>query len=528
MTTADDLNLVQKFGLIQPRDWITLRPFQQLGHWRGVKALGRLLISIDKGLGKTIVDYLILEDLGSPRLVVCCTTNAYTTWEQEAIKWKTAYGDKCQIVEGSALKRGIQWKNPNAQVFVTNPVCFLNDCGGIARKGISSDVIVPSWVFQSGWALVLDEFQNFLRNHGTKKKPNRFFQLLCKLPFTYFLPTSGSAISKGPQDIWPVLHIINPKRYPSYWKYVYTWCDTDDAGFGVQINGPKPSAVQNFRQFVGQDYFHRTKAMVKDQLPPKNRNFLDVYMHDWQQRLHDELRDQLWTETPDGEFLFAKNTLAMIHQLRLALICPKALHPSYGYGAGIEALADTCEFEGIKRFVISTPFKAPIPHLKTYLESRGIKVWVLQGGIKKEDRERYIREWSEGEGAIIQTIKYAQSYELIASPYGFMLGYEWDPEFNKQAEDRQNRLTSTEPTFISYVRHLGGYDEDIIDILVEKAVNVNILWGHYGRKLIKRKDIVPEVDLSVSVAATINMDQISWADQLTDEEIGNDELVEEF
>lgn len=510
MTTVQDLNTIAQRGLVQPRDFVVLKPYQLLGYDKLISTKARLLLSLDKGLGKTILDYLALEDLGAPKTVVCCTTNAYTTWEQEAIKWKTAYGDRCQIVEGTAYQRGCQWKNPDALVFVTTPNAFLADCGFIARKGVRSDKIVPDWIFEPGWALILDEFQRFLRNHGTKKKPNKFFVLLKSLPFTYFIPTSGSALSKGPQDIWPILHILNPKRYPSYYKYIYTWCDIDDAGFGMVINGPKPGVAENFRRYVGQDYFHRTKAMVADQLPPKNRFFHDVHLPEWQQKLHDELNEQLWTETPDGNFLFAKNTLAKIFQLRLALICPTALHESYPVGIGVESIADTCEFEGIDRWVLNTPFRKPIPYLRAYLESRGLQVWVLWGGISKQEREAAIAAWAAGKGVIIQTIKYAQSYELIGSPYGFFLGYEWDPEDNKQAEDRQNRLTSTEPTFIYYVRHLGAYDENVIDILVQKSVNMNILWGTYGLNTFTQK--VRDIDLTKIVG------QDTFTDQLTDEE----------
>jgi len=483
-TTLDDLAAIARLGYEQPRDDLTLRPFQLLAYKFGLRAL-RFILSLDKGLGKTLVDLLICEDSGSQRVVICCTTNAYTTWEQEAIKWKTMYGNKVQIVEGNAASRGNQWRNPEAMIFVTTPQAFLRDCGGMVQGGKQTDILVPEWIFKGGWALILDEFQRFLRNHGTRKKPNKFFDLLKGLPFEVFIPTSGSAISKGAQDIWPVLHLINPQKFPSYYKYINTWCEIDDTGFGQKILGPKSAEhAANWRTYVGQWIFHRTKAMVADQLPPKTRMLHDVHMHDWQKDLHDELQEQLWTECPDGTFLFAKNTLTKIHQLRVALICPQALNESYGVGAGIESIVDTCELEGIRRFVISTPFRKPVPYLKRYLESQGLNVWVLWGGISKEEREASIAAWSAGEGVIIQTIKYAQSYELTASPYGFMLGYEWDPEDNKQAEDRQNRLSSTEPTFIYYVRHLGAYDEDILQLNVDKSINVNLLWGTYGRQLL--------------------------------------------
>jgi hypothetical protein len=491
-SSEEDIAEVARLGLKQPRpnlvtpmgELLVMRPYQQLAHHMGVKRR-RMIVSLDKGLGKTLVDYLIMEDLGVEKVIVLCTSNAYGTWAKQAKWWTETYGDKVSVVTGQPAQRAKAWRKQGAKVFVMHPTGLLSAMG---KLGAGKPASAPEWVTKGSWGLICDEFQWFLRNRTSK-----IFQLLQKLKFDPFLPTSGSAVSKGPQDIWPVLNLIEPKLFGSYWKYVYAFCEVEDFGVGRRIGGPRPENLKTWRQIVAPYLFHRTKAHVGDQLPPKNRDFLDVYMEPWQEKLHNELRDQLLSIAPDGEYIMASNKLAAIHKMRVALICPKALNPEYGYGAGIEAIVETCKINNITRYVINTPFRAPIPYLQAFLKTQGLESWVFQGGISTEDRDSAIGQWTERGGAIIQTIKYAQSYELLASSYGFFLGYEWDPEQNKQAEDRQHRLVTKDPVFMSYVRHVGAYDENIIDILMNKATDVRTLFSSWDRV---RAVVTGEFDLS--------------------------------
>ena len=78
---------------------------------------------------------------------------------------------------------------------------------------------------------------------------------------------------------------------------------------------------------------------------------------------------------------------------------------------------------------------------------------------------------------MIQTIQFAESYELPAARTMYMLGYLHDPEQNSQAEDRIHRdiRVTPHPVDIYYVKALGSYDESVIEALSETADNLHNL-----------------------------------------------------
>ncbi len=296
----------------------------------------------------------------------------------------------------------------------------------------------------------------------------------------YFVPMSGSVISKGPADVWPALHLLDRKFWSSFWKYVSTWCDVADGLYGKVIGDPIYERIPKWRAAVRNYIFHVTAEMVPNQLPPISRYPLRVQMTGEQRKLHDSLERRMWAETPDGNFMFAQNRLTAIYQMRLAMICPKALDPSFGYGAGIEGIADDAQEGEISRYAIFTPFKAPLPYLKAYLEGRGCRVWILQGGIGLDEQEHRLSQWrtyvadqatGDAPGIILATTKYSESWEIPEASYGYHLGYEYDPEDNKQADGRLRRLISPGPVFMQYVVNANAYDEHLLQMMMDKAAN---------------------------------------------------------
>jgi hypothetical protein len=349
------------------------------------------------------------------------------------------------------------------------------DCGGraLVKDGPKNSTInAPPWVLaqiNGPDTLILDEWQKFMRKRSSSWK------LLGTLNPEVLVQSSGSPTSgKGPHELWPALNLCDRKRWSSYWNYVGRYCLTEPgwAGKGKNIIGPKN--VDNWRVHTAGYIFHRIKD-PRD-YPPKSRFLMDIDLPDWQRKIHDTLREELWAFTKGGDIIAAKNHLDALYRARLALICPKALDPSWDVGIGIEAIAD--DAEDLTHFVLTTPFRAPVPYLKRYLEERGRRVWVLMGGlgIDPDQQDRIIREFEDTGGVCIQTTKYATSYEFINGPeHNYNLGYEWDPEDNKQAEDRMQRISSTRPSFHWYLRFIGTYDEDLVERLVIKGQNVRRL-----------------------------------------------------
>ncbi len=468
----DQLKCIQ-LGLEQPLSTLNFTAPQMLAHYYGITHPKHIL-ALDKGMGKTVT-YLSVGLHGEPEhVIIVCPTNAMAAQRREILAHFPFYADKFTFVRGTSAQRHKLWRTPNTRIFICTMATFQSDCGGrTLRRGsdATSEVIVPSWVLSSQLdSFHIDEFHKFIRRR------TKTWEGLKKLQPYRLIPDSGSPVSSGPHELWPALNLVDPKMWSSYWKYVGIWCETVPGfrGQGKEIIGPIPYKVGAWRNAVAPYVFHRKKD-PRD-YPPKSRFFMDVDLEPWQRKLHDDLRANLMAFTETGEYIIARNAGDALYRARLSLICPRALDSSLGLGAGIEAIVE--DGEDLSHYVITTPFRAPVPHLKSYIESKGRRVWVLMGGlgITPDEQDRFIREFEETGGTLIQTTKYATSYEFINGPeHNYCLGYEFDPEDNKQAEDRFQRVSSTRPSFHWYIRCSGTYDDDIIDKIVMKGQNVTTL-----------------------------------------------------
>lgn len=469
--SPDQLKAIQ-LGLAQPLPTINLKAPQLIGYHFGITHPKHVL-AMDKGMGKTIV-YLSVGLHGEPEhVIIACPTNAMAAQRREILRHFPYYADKYTFVRGTASQRHKQWRTPGCRIFICTAATLQTDIGGRELQrgtGRTSSVVAPDWALSSHLdSLHLDEFHKFIRRRS------KFWTALKKLKPQRFIPDSGSPVSTGPHELWPALNLIDPKKWSSYWRYVDTFCVTAESwgGKGKEIIGPKN--VEGWRNAIASDVFNRKKD-PRD-YPAKSRFLMDLELPDWQRQLHEGLQKQLMAEVGEGEdldYIIARNTGDALYKARISLICPTVLDPSLGVGAGIEAIVE--DAADLSHFVVSTPFRAPVPHLKAYIESMGHKVWVLMGGlgIDPDTQDAIIREFEKTGGCLIQTIKYATSYEFINGPeHNYFLGYEHDPEDNKQAEDRFQRLSSTNPSFHWYVRFLNTYDADLIERLVIKGQNVH-------------------------------------------------------
>lgn len=478
-STMDFEAEVARLGLTQPWEepWWQGWDHQLLGR-AFVKYKKRCIAAIDKGLGKTSWVLSIFED---PE--IHCHVDGFTVIIFTGEKGMGAYirdmkkfpehEDKIQLIYGTKEQRRKRWLNVGKKRYI---ICtyasFLSDAGGRAVvKGSpqKAESIVPRWVTDghSVDAVVCDEFHRVFRSH--KSATFKLFKVLWKNT-KYFIPMSGSAFDKGPQDIWPALHLCDPKTWSSYWTYVDLWCAKEVGWTGyAKIVGPKLSVVEKWRAIMRQWIF-RVKAEQVSNMPPKTVSDLPVNLPEWQRKIHEDFVAQQFAETPDGDYIFVRNALERNHKLRLTLICPKALNPEWGVGQGIEDIADDAQEGGVSQYAVFTPFKAPLLHLAEYLRQRGANVWILQGGMGLDEQEIRLGEWRaslrvaspDKPSVILSTIKYAESWEIPEARYGYFLGEEYVREDNKQAEDRLRRLISVGMTYIQYCLFVGTVQEDIL------------------------------------------------------------------
>lgn len=476
--SADQYKVLD-LGLQQPLSTATLSAPQILANNFGVKRK-RFVLSLDKGMGKTLTYLSIMQGLGAERFVILCTKNAMATQRREILKFFPQWADKFTFVHANGSKgralRKEQWENDAKPIKITTYATFISDIG-LRTPGSGQTAgpkIIPArYLGGAAEGFIGDEFHRVLRGRNTKLLP----ALKEAAPQALIL-SSGSAVSKSPADLWPALHVIDHKFWSSFWNYVGAYCLVSEGRFGKSIDGPNPARVPAWRQAIGPYLFHRKKD-PRD-YPPKMRSFLDVELEPWQQHLHDQLREELMADLPSGDLALAGTSLEAVYKCRLSLICPQVLDPAFGPGASLEAILDDYCGSELRSAVISTPFKKPFPFIERFFASHNIPVTMVNGDLIKDadHLDATIKQWEQRGGIFLQTIKFAQSYELDQFTNDmYMLGYEYDPEDNEQAEDRIHRETTKMAKNIWYLRCLDTYDEEHVDILVNKKNGQRLLFG---------------------------------------------------
>jgi hypothetical protein len=447
----DDVEIVRALKLVQPLPSIVLKAPQLLVYYFGLTH-PRFIMSYDKGMGKTIAYLGSLYADEPTKVVIVCSENAKLAQQREIDRHLGKWFGNYVFVEGPAATRKRQW-NADADVFICTYDTLLADMG--KRSKSSGTRICPPWVDDATTHMAFDEWHRKLRTKGSA-----FWNMLRGFNNRRMIFSSGSAGGKGVHSMWAVLHLCNKSAFPAYWPYVMRHSIVEETYFGKKLSGCRDRG--KWRREVAPYIFHRRKDL-KD-YPPKTRQALDVRMEPWQKRAHNQLLKEMLMELPDGEYFASPNILAATMRLRQFMVCPKFISPDFGWGAGLEGIKSDAEDSELTHYVISTPFRGPIPLIEEYFRSHNIPVERLMGGdgCGHEEIAKRIARWTQKGGVMVQTIQFAESYELPAARVMYMLGYLHNPEQNSQAEDRIHR-------------DLQSYDERIVEAMSGTADELHAL-----------------------------------------------------
>lgn len=435
-----------------------LDPFQEFVRDKALEH-DHWIIADQMGLGKTRTTLSVIDKAECQNILVVCTKNAFIAWKTQCNEWlpdvEVIYcrGTNYKIKERHAAWAYAQQRvkhdaRPGICMFITTPATFLNDRERIPRN----------------WdALILDEYDRFMSNRS------QTWKALKKLQVKKILPVSGTPTRKGPQNWWPILNLMHPKRFTSYWRFVEEYTYVSQGYFGREIKGIKNE--EDLRELLRNYMSRHLKKDVAKDLPAKIRERLPVEMEPKQARVYKQLKQDLMTMLKD-ELYMVENKLELMIRIRQLLCCPQILDPTLPDGGGLETIIDRMHTDSAHS-VIFVPFIDGIPFIKARLEKEGFgPVIVLQGGLDPDELSKRISIFKEQEGVCICSIRYSQSFELDTCQYAYFLGFEWDPDTNEQAEDRLHRMHVRHVVNVWYIIHAGTIDNHVMEEVNEKHRNI--------------------------------------------------------
>jgi len=446
------------------------------------------------GLGKTVGVCAIGGRAKLQRWLIICPDNAFSVWRDEAPRWIEHFWPEADVmsefIDQAPDERLSRW---NGQVVleqnrillsIVTYDTFIRDWGETVKIPGKRKKMVrfrPRSQYQIPNIVVLDEAKRIRNPESISFRVIQRFLEYYNVQRVF--PMTGTP-GHQPRHFWTMLNIIDPKYFRSYWKFIYAFHEVIDNGWGQEILEPK-NLIEWHKLLV--KYFSVVKEDdegIADQRPPMTRQLLTIDMEPAQKTIYDNLiKDLFHIDTESGIAIVAQNELALATRLRQVLICPAILDPSAGVGAAIKDFADTVE-PGDHN-VIFTPFTKAFPHFQEYLEGRKFKTHLLYGGMGTSQRDSVLQEYKSSGGTVICSTLYAQAFSLEPATRSFAIGYDWDPDNNRQAEKRLHRLTTTNPVTAYYYTFRSTFDERLCNILNIKMEHLNLTIPGNLRKFVK-------------------------------------------
>jgi SNF2 family DNA or RNA helicase len=479
----------------------------------------RALLADEPGLGKTaqaIRALKRLHDSGEqvfPAMIVCPNT-LKTNWEREFDRWWP--GIDVQVVKGSATQRRKAFEH-EAQVYVVNweslrshsrllsygsiALARCTECGGHDSKISASrcEVHQRDLNFINFKSVVADEIH---RSKDPKSKQTRAFWAASGNADIRFALT-GTPIANTVVDLWPILHWLDAKEWPSKTKWLDRYVNTMMNAFGgLMILGLKPAMESEFFAGINPRMRRMLKSRVLPWLPEVINDRRDVEMGAKQAKAYKQMLDHMMSvldSTPeelladinidagtlDGGVVVAPNPLTQAMRLN-------QFASAYGVievtetgekmllsdpSCKVDALMDDIESGdfGEDSVAVCAVSRQLIELLSARMLKEKIPHGLITGAQSAEERQQAIDDFQSGKtkwilftaqaGGVGVTLTTARRLVMLQRP--------WSLVDYKQALDRVHRIGSEihDSILITDYVTAGSIEERVIEALDAKAHN---------------------------------------------------------
>jgi SNF2 family DNA or RNA helicase len=469
----------------------------------------RALLADEPGLGKTAQAIRALKKLHDsgeqvfPALVICPNT-LKRNWEREFDKWWP--GVNVTVINGTATQRRAQF-DQQSDVIVINWESLrthsrLSSYGSIALarcidcKGHDSRITPARCeVHQRELnemdfkAVIADEIH---RSKEPKSKQTRALWAATGNADIRFALT-GTPIASNVLDLWPILHWLSPKEWPSKSKWIDRMIDTMINAFGGMIVlGVKAHMEDEFYAAINPRMRRMLKSRVLPWLPEVINERRDVEMGTKQAKAYKQMLEHMIAllEGEDGvttESVVAPNPLTQT--LRLLQFANSYAEIKVDEATGEEKiiLSDpSCKVDALMDDIKNGDFgedsvavcavsRQLIELLSARLTKEGIEHGLITGAQDADERQLAIDNFQSGRIKWILFTAQAGGVgvTLTAARRLVMLQRPWSLVDYKQALDRVHRIGSEihDSVIITDYVTQGTVEERVIEALDTKADN---------------------------------------------------------
>ncbi len=443
----------------------TLRPYQLRGlGW--LQFLSRLglggCLADDMGLGKTPTTLAHLAGRPGPHLVVC-PLSVVRNWQSESARFAPAL--RVLVHHGTDRLRGEQLRAAalRADLVVSTYGLVTRDLDALGEI---------EWT-----TLVLDEAQAVKNPHTKSARAVRRLKAGQKLALT------GTPIENRLGELWAILDVVNPGLLGSEHVFRERWANP------IERDADQETAAR-LRALVAPLVLRRTKAdktLVPD-LPDKVEQIAWATLTREQATLYQAVVEQLLKSAEQAGGM-QRRGLVLAALTRLKQICN---HPAHALGDGSrlpgrsgklarfdELVADL--LDAGEQALVFTQYRQMGELLQRHLvESRGLDVPFLHGGVAKLRRDRMVERFQDGDGGplLLVSLK-AGGTGLNLTAASRVVHYDrwWNPAVEDQATDRAWRIGQERSVFVHKLVCQGTLEERIAQVIDDKRALAGMVVG---------------------------------------------------
>jgi len=469
------------------------------------------------GLGKTIETIASIYEAGESsgaHLIIAPKTSLETVWQKELLQWQwlpvlcCATDSKREREEWVALAQQMHadgedfWMIVNPQMVSYNGVYEWDP---YSEKNILVGVESPfPAMHEIIWRhVILDE----IHKAGFRNLDSLMAKGIFGLEAERRIALSGTPIGGKAINLWNILYWLNPKVFPSKWRFAEQFLEISEEKYHVRggkektskkIGGISSAHEEEMYRTLTPHMLRRTKEECLPWLPPKQHISVECSMGRKQLAQYQEFARAAEIRIEE-ETLSATSILAEYTRLKQFAISLNAIEyyeengerkfrpvPTFE-SCKLEALEEQLvergymEGEPTEQLVIVSQFTQVCEMIQRWLlEKHKVESALLTGKTnKKGQRTQIQRDFQAGEGpkiVILNIYTGGVSIQLDMADSIHFLDETWEPDDQEQAADRLHRASRNHQVTCYYYRTNDTIEQYIEEMNLSKQnVNTNIL-----------------------------------------------------
>jgi superfamily II DNA or RNA helicase len=477
---------ITRFGGHLPGIRARLYPYQVEGV-AFLAATGRALLADDMGLGKTLQTIAaaawLARNADVERVLVICPASLKHQWAREIERFTE---HQAQVIQGGPEARAAQYRQP-ATFVVANYELLLRDLS-VINEDLRPDL------------LVLDEAQR-IKNWRTKVA-----NFVKAIPSRYAFVLTGTPLENRLEDLYSLMQVVDPRVLGPLWRYLIDFHVTDERG---KVLGYRN--LSTLRRRIAPVMLRRDRRLVREQLPDRIEQRLDVPLSFKQQELHDSglmaasalaQIAQRRPLTPSEQ----NRLMAGLQQARMACDAAGLVDKETQGSPKLDELAglleDLCLGEG-QKVVIFSQWERMTAMVEDVVRRLGLGFVRLHGGVPSAKRGDLMDRFREDDATrvFISTDAGASGLNLQAASALINLDVPWNPAVLDQRIARVHRLGQKASVQIINLVAADAYEEQVLGLVGSKRdLFVNVVTEEasedvvgVSKKLLERlvQDLAP-------------------------------------